>query len=298
MNIIRALKKKLKPLVAHITGRRVKGNGEFSKRIKHRHATFWNAADAEQVRNTIMQATDPIEQWQDVVNWQRKFSNKYNSREFAKLHDCRVAKLYWKGRDINQLTFAELPDQYVIRPTIGHSCGLVFLMNKSVNLLDKQNYTESLIKAKLTEALAKNPRVEFLIEEFLQTENGEYKIPIDYKFYFFNGHLATIQVINRVTITTGNTYFYDEHWQALPNVNTNFPRGAYQDPPLCLAEMIAQAKKLSEAYQIFVRVDFYATNQGAVFGEFTPTPAVGDYFTSYGDRLLVDYWNKYCPQMI
>jgi hypothetical protein len=36
-------------------------------------------------------------------------------------------------------------------------------------------------------ALQNNPQLEFLIEEFMRTEAGEYRIPDDYKFYMFNG---------------------------------------------------------------------------------------------------------------
>ena len=298
MVTINSLQKKLTSVIGNLTGKRVKGQGEFSRRIKHRHTSFWNTADAELVRNTTMQASDSIEKWKDVTNWQRKLSNKFNSREFAKLHNCRVAELYWKGKDVNTLDFTKLPNQYVIRPTIGHSCGLVFLMNDGINLMDKRAYSEQQIKEELAQALSKNSNLEFLVEEFVRTEEGEYTIPDDFKLYIFNGKLASIQVIKRIGPGKGFSCFYDENWNLMQRVNTNFPQGVYQNPPKCLAEMITQAKKLSESYEIFARIDFYATDKGAVFGEFTPTPAMGDYFTPYGDKLFIDYWNKYCTGMI
>jgi hypothetical protein len=43
--------------------------------------------------------------------------------------------------------------------------------------------------------------------------------------------------------------------------------------------MTEAAVRFSKAYEIFCRVDFYATDKGAVFGEFTPIPAVGKGFT-------------------
>ncbi|MEJ7682262.1 MAG: hypothetical protein WKG06_31315 [Segetibacter sp.] len=73
-----------------------------------------------------MNANDTMEKWKDVKNWQRKLSNKYNSREFARKHSCRVPELYWKGNNYTAIDFDNLPEHYVIRPTKGHSLKLVF----------------------------------------------------------------------------------------------------------------------------------------------------------------------------
>lgn len=245
-----------------------------------------------------MDARDPIEKWKDVPNWQRKLSNKYNAREFAKMHHCRVADLYWKGRDLHEVNFDALPDQYVIRPTIGHSCEKVFLMDKGLNLFDKQLHTKDDLRKELEKALRENPNQEFLIEEFLRTESGEYKIPDDFKIHTFNGQIAFIALINRFGRKEGQHNFYDENWSMIKKAHTGYPMAPYQPPPKCLKEMLYHAKKLSMAYEIFVRIDFYATDKGTVFGEFTPTPALGQGFSSYGEKILQSYWDKYCYGMI
>jgi len=268
--------------------------GEFAARVKKRHRTFWKDPNAERVRNTIMNACDPVEKWKDVKNWQRKLSNKYNSREFAKMHNCKLPELYWKGRDYAAIDFNELPANYVIRPTIGHSSGLVFLINDGLNLMDGKNYAPENIKKLLATALDQNSKLEFLVEEFLRTEAGEYKIPNDYKLYMFNEEVATIQVINRLGPSKGFTTCYDENWKVMENVNTYYTKGNAQPAPDCVEEMIEKAKELSKSYEIFVRIDFYATDKGAVFGEFTPTPFLGTNFSAFGEKLLIDYWDKFC----
>lgn len=245
-----------------------------------------------------MKSSDPISAWKDVPNWQRKLSNKYNAREFAKIHHCKVSELYWKGRDPDEINFDAFPDQYVIRPTIGHSCDKVFLMDHGLNLLDKQLYTKDDIRHILKKALRENSYLEFLIEEFLRSENGEYKIPDDYKIHAFNGKIACIALINRYGRKEGQQRFYDENWNPVKHFHTVYPPAPHQGPPKCLEEMICQAKKLSKAYEIFVRIDFYATDKGAVFGEFTPTPSLGNGFSNYGEKLLQSYWDKYCKGMI
>lgn len=277
---------------------KIRIQGEVSKRIKRRHQAFWSQPGSEYIRNAVMNSGDPIDKWTDVPNWQRRLSNKYNAREFAKMHECPVAGLYWKGRDPDLIDFDKLPDQYVIRPTIGHSCNKVFLMNKRLNLLDKQQYTRAGIRAVVRDALAENPTQEFLVEEFLRSEDGEYKIPDDFKIHTFNGEVAFIAVVNRLGRREGSHSFYDPSWKVLKKIHTGYPMAPYQPPPACLDEMLYYARKLSKIYRIFVRIDFYATDKGAVFGEFTPTPSLGDGYSNYGEKMLLYYWNKYCYGMI
>lgn len=291
------LKKFLKYIII-LVNKPEKNNQRFEYLIQKRHKKFWKARNAERVRNTMMNASDPIEKWKDVKNWQRKLSNKYNAREFALKHDCKVAKLYWKGRDYNNIDFDKLPENYVIKPTVGHSCGLVFLMKNSCNLMDKKTYSPEKIKEVMATALHENQDTVFLIEEFVRTEDGEHKIPDDYKFYMFAGQIGCIQVINRLNCSQGFTSWYDENWNSISNLTTNYSDGEVQLPPKCLPEMIETAGRLSKSYKIFCRIDFYATDQGAVFGEFTPTPALGKNFTPLGDKLLADYWDKFCKGMI
>jgi len=275
-----------------------KVQNEFPKRIKHRHRIFWTPPDAEYIRNTIMNAGDPVEKWKDVEHWQRKLSNKYNAREFARMHHCNVARLYWKGRDPERIDFSALPPHYVIRPTIGHSCNKVFLMRGDLNLMDKQVYTKHAIFTILKEMVMNDPYQEILIEEFLRSEAGEYRIPDDYKIYVFNGEVAFIALINRFGRRTGQHNFYDETWSIIRKCHSGYPMAPYQPPPRCLNQMLRDARELSKAYEIFVRIDFYATDRGAVFGEFTPTPSLGYGFSKFGEQRLLSYWDLYCKGRI
>ncbi len=297
-NIVQDAKGELRDYIDAFKGRPVEGHGLFSKRIKRRHSTFWNSSDAEIVRNTVMNAGDPLDKWKNVENWQRKLSNKDNAREFAKKHGCRVPELYWRSRDGVEINFKDFPPEFVLKPTIGHSSRLVFLMNDKLNLMNNRSYSKTELTKIIAETLEQNPHVEFIAEEFVKSEQGNFKIPVDYKFHTFNGAIAAINVINRFANKEGFMRAYDENWNLIIELGTDFPKGPYQDPPGCLQEMIAQAKELSKAYEIYVRIDFYATDKGAVFGEFTPTPSAGKYFTAAADRMLVKYWDKYCKGMI
>ena len=62
--------------------------------------------------------------------------------------------------------------------------------------------------------------------------------------------------------------------------------------------MVECSIKFIQSYKIFIRIDFYATDKGAVFGEVTPTPSLGIGFTPFANKLLTKYWDKFCPGMI
>jgi hypothetical protein len=271
---------------------------EITTRIKTRHRKFWSDPNAEKVRNTFTAPDDPIEKWRNVENWQRKLSNKLNSRNFALAHNCRVPQLYWCGRNIKDINFDAFPKNYVIRPTIGHSSKLVFLMKEGYNLFENKAYSTDELKAVLQQAIDNNENLQFLIEEFLKDESGEQKILNDYKLFCFNGEIACVNIIDRFSPNTGTSTFYTEQWELIPSVNKIYPSGSYTPPPKCFNEILAQAKELSKSYKVFVRIDLYATDKGAVFGEFTPTPGMGGGFTKFGQKLLISYWNKYCNGMI
>lgn len=272
----------------------LRDRGEFPNRIRNRNRVFWSAADARQIKVTKHTREDSLDIWRNAPNWQRKLSNKANSREFAARYGAKLPDLYWKGSDLENLDFTTLPPCYVIRPSIGHGSNMVFIMKNGINLFDLKSYKPEEIIVILKEMVDKRPGLEVLVEEFLQDEKGEYGIQTDYKFYCFRGEIACCWVINRKSPKTGHASYYDEHWNKLKMVNITYPHKHDPLKPKCYQEMVNEAKKLSIPYDIFVRIDFYATPKGAVFGEFTATPSMGKMYTSYGKKMLLKYWDKYC----
>ncbi|MBL4676712.1 MAG: hypothetical protein JKY70_11000 [Mucilaginibacter sp.] len=272
--------------------------GQYPARIRARHQQFWNDPNAEIIRNTMLDAEHSLGTWKNVKHWQRRLSNKHNSREFAGKFGCKLPALFWEGREVDEIDFSSLPKNYVIRPTIGHSSNNVFLMRDGYNLFDKKYYQPSEILAVLKKQVSSNQHLNFLVEEFLQNEKGGTEILKDYKIFCFNGEIACIWVIDRLSPNSGTSCFYDQDWNLIKPVNTKYKPSSRQDPPACFNEMLAQARLLSKAYEIFVRIDFYATVNGAVFGEFTPTPSMGGNTTKFGQKLLINHWDKYCKGLI
>lgn len=291
--------KKLKA-VAYRLNRVFNPDPEFSKRIKYRYKTFWKD-DLSPL--PLFVASDPIYKWKYTAHWQRALEHKFNSREFAKKYGCKVPGLLWYGQNFDEIDFSTLPKHFVVKPTLGHSSRSVYLMSDGTDLLTGTFYTLNELKASLKQLTSLYPEMTFIIEEFAANEKGDFQIPVDYKFYMFNGEIACIQVINRGTLIegakTGTVNYYNENWTSTDKIKTSsFKDGSPQQKPKCLQEMVQSAKVLSRAYEIFVRVDFYATDKGAVFGEFSPTPDGGHSFTKAGSKYLMEKWEIYCKNMI
>ena len=67
-------------------------------------------------------------------------------------------------------------------------------------------------------------------------------------------------------------------------------------PPACFDELLHYARRLGKAYGTFVRVDLYASEEGAVFGELAAAPAGGKGLTRYADEYLERLWRAAFPE--
>ncbi len=138
-------------------------------------------------------------------------------------------------------------------------------------------------------------RTLLLVQEFVRTEAGEYRIPIDYKFHMFRGKIGAILALvpgrTRNSEETTRTYF-TEDWQRTTEPIYFAPEGSEREPPACFKEMKQVARALGAAYETYVRVDLYATDKGCVFGEFTAVPGMGRKITAFGDT----YFEKLCVE--
>lgn len=115
-------------------------------------------------------------------------------------------------------------------------------------------------------------------------------LPLDYKFFMFNGELEYIQVDTDREIGHKRAIF-DVAWNRLPITLCFPPHPGEIEKPETLSEMIGVAQKLSKGIN-FVRVDLYNINGQIYFGEMTFTPGSGiEKFTpAYIDTQLGAKW--------
>jgi len=94
-----------------------------------------------------------------------------------------------------------------------------------------------------------------------------------YKLYAFNGHVACVHVYSgRFTSKFGSALYLPDKWTRVKGAEFDLPGKVAK--PKSLNKMIKWAKRLSVGIP-FVRVDFYDTQKGAVFGECATYPGRG-----------------------
>ena len=128
--------------------------------------------------------------------------------------------------------------------------------------------------------------------------SGAY-LATEYKCHVFGETIAAIAVIRRsANKQDTRSRYYTKHWEIFDDpMSTRCQQGNYIDPPECLDEILTMARKLGKVYGTYVRIDFYASQQGCVFGEFTPNPATSQ-FTEFADDYFGALWQKIFPDQI
>ena len=125
---------------------------------------------------------------------------------------------------------------------------------------------------------------DFVLIERLLHQNGSIgELPLDYKCYVFGGRITYVHVIKRLSPGCKDLQHacYDAQLSPIP---TPPPATAASDciqppTPQQFNEMKRYCRQLGIFPTLFTRVDFYITDDGVVFGEFTPHPNAGKRFT-------------------
>ncbi|MFC4440904.1 ATP-grasp fold amidoligase family protein [Caulobacter henricii] len=114
-----------------------------------------------------------------------------------------------------------------------------------------------------------SPR-EIVVEPYL----GEIaSLPLDFKFFVFNGNVEWIQV-DTDRATSHKRVFFDRKWNRAP-FNIEYPIETREiAQPIYLEEMISAAETIGKRFK-FVRVDLYELENGPKFGEATFAPGSG-----------------------
>jgi hypothetical protein len=128
-----------------------------------------------------------------------------------------------------------------------------------------------------------------IVEELVVDEDGSVP-PRDFKIYTFGHRPRLVQVVTRQGPRVELSQ-YSPAWEHLPGLvrkdGPQYPR------PACLSEMLAAATTLSGLFHFPVRVDMYASDNGAVFGEFCLSSGATGYLTQHGDELLGRWWDDH-----
>ncbi len=175
-------------------------------------------------------------------------------------------------RKIDQISFFDLPESFVIKPT--HTSGDIVICKDKASLdLEKMKRIMEQwlgINYYWFESVYKNIEPRILFEN--RISNGGTPL-FDYKFYCFNGKVHFVHVdLDRFTNHKRN--FYSRNW-VLWDFSLEYPNSnEVIRPPQKLDEMILIAEKISRGFP-FIRVDLYYYENKIYFGELTFFPESG-----------------------
>lgn len=292
----------------------------FSARLRQRYALWWDSAGPwwtprgfrlrvhrrglSRVHRTdemqiLRRRTDPDHVWRFCRYWQRVLLNKFNSREFVQRYGCHVPALYWHGRRVAELPIDSLPERYVIRPVIGSSSQRVYAVIDGHDLMSDTSLSTTELRDRLVAEGGEVTAQPILVEEFVQSPGRAGALPREYKFHVFGARIAVIEAQERVGRTPRQQRQFDADWRPLPQpIHTRVPFGGALDPPAHLDEMLTSVRRLGMAFGTYVRVDYYDTDRGPVFSEFSSTPGGGKQHTEFGDEYMGRLWSEVYPREV
>lgn len=220
-----------------------------------------------------------------------KLTDKHQVKDYVnslKIENLIVPKTYFTISDATDIDINSFPDKFVLK--CNHGSGDVFICR------DKMNFDMSSALKKLTKLKKEdfsNKLLEYhysyiepliMVEELL--DDNKNLVPLDYKFFCYNGYVDSVMVCSERGDKT-KIDFFDKDGNHLDYSKKEKWSNQKIVLPDNLKLMFEIASKLSRGFP-FVRVDLYNIQEKIYFGELTFTPAAG-LSTSYnetGDKHL------------
>ena len=209
-----------------------------------------------------------------------KCADKYAVREYIKERGCEeilndLINVYDSPEEID---WDALPDKFVLKWNFGAGMNIVCddksKLDKKATIKQLKKWGKCKYWLPHSEMQYKYAPKKIVCEKYLNDGNG--KLPCDYKLYCFNGTAKYVFLC--MERETGHTkfYFFDRDWNLcrLNKDSMNAPADFKVEKPPFVDKLFEYAEKLSEPFP-FVRTDFYIVGDKIYFGELTFTPSGG-----------------------
>ena len=265
---------------------------ELWRRWKHGYVPDWNNPKDlnEKICKEIIDG--------NMSGW-TELADKILVRDYVteKGYGDNLSELYGTWDNANDVNFDLLPEKFVIK--CNHDSGSSKIIDK------KKGFNKDEVVRFLNSHLARTYGVvscephyfgikkKVMAEEFLKDAGDFSTTPVDYKFWCFDGDVASCMVCyDRVGGGHATFDLYDVNtWEPMRQYLTAKNTAKYKDVPKPenLEFMVKMASDLSKGFK-HVRVDLYNTNKGVIFGEMTFASYCGriDYFTNEYLKILGD----------
>lgn len=204
-------------------------------------------------------------------------ADKWSVREYVqdKGLSSILPHVLWCGDRVDEIPFETFPDKFVVKATHGSGWNIIVEDKEAIDIDQIKAQCKQWLAARYSSNLREThydeikPRI--IIEAFILDD--VYGVPLDFKFFCFNGKAHFVQVdAGRYVTHTRN--IYDMSWEEMPFV-FGFPRGEIIAKPEKFDKMIEIAEQLSGDFD-YCRIDLYCQNDDRLFfGEITLTPEAG-----------------------
>ena len=194
-----------------------------------------------------------------------------------------------------QLSFSDVPrvEGIVIKPSQGaNSSGVYLVINeekiidvKRSRILNNWDLLDNYIKNDLDSGIVRD---KWIVEELVFEDKKKERPARDLKFYCFYGEVALILEIVR---------FPEKRYCWWTPKGDRIFTGKYKHK-LFKGEGVSRSQiELASSISLkipapFIRIDFLKTQNGLIFGEFTPRPGNYDQFNNPTDQMMGDYFLK------
>jgi len=191
-----------------------------------------------------------------------------------------------------QVPWGELSPPYVVKATHGSGWNIIVRDPGEVDPERFEQMLEGWLETNFYhvnwEWSYKHVPRRIIVERFIGLDG---KIPLDFKFYCFDGETQAISVCYDRFTPAERWTWRDPSWNVLTFVSRSYPPGPPTPPPPRLAQMLGLARVLSRDFD-HIRVDLYCVGDRVYFGELTPTQAAGGRpHSDAGEAWLGAFWH-------
>ncbi|MFT5202299.1 MAG: hypothetical protein ACI9C1_001687 [Candidatus Aldehydirespiratoraceae bacterium] len=258
-------------------------------RFTDRRASYMNALHETKRRMGLLRALGARHPYWDV-------NSKQGGYRFAAAHGISHPETIARYASLDEIDLADLPSRFLLKPDSGSN-------NRGIMGLDRQDdgtYIDRLLGRVMTwedvraeySDHADNGRISksVMVEELLCKPGDSNSITDDFKVYCFYDRAELIMQRDMSQSQDRSQWkfkFWNRDWEDVGPVKYADRCHPELERPPHAEEIIAEAERLGKALrQPFIRLDFYDSDRGVVFGEVTLTPGPPEVFAPEVDEYL------------
>lgn len=221
---------------------------------------------------------------------------KQGGYRFAAAHGIAHPETFGRYAHIDDIDLDALPDRFLVKPDSGAN-------NRGVIGLDRQadgTYVDRLLGRAMTWEEVRAEYLELvgadrissslIVEELLRKPGDSRRIPDDFKIYCFYDRAELIMQRDMRQTSTRSEWkfkFWNRDWEDVGPVKYPDRYDETLQRPAHAAELVEAAERLGRQIRLpFIRLDFYDTDRGVVFGEVTLNPGPPEVFSEEADEYL------------